>query len=83
MIKIKTEAGCVTNHDFEAKFSKMKMFDVDVSVMGEILTRKMAKVLINEQCKYVDVITGTIYDPKTGKSNSTRVWIQKVYKAGG
>ena len=83
MIKIKTEAGCVTNHDFGAKFRKLKKFDVDVSVMGEIITRKMVKVLINKQYKYVDVITGTIYDPKTGKSNSTKVWIQKVYKTGG
>ncbi len=83
MIRIKTEAGCVTNHDFESQFRKMKMFDVDVCAMGQIYTRKMVKVEIKEVPKYVDVITGTIYDPKTGRCNSTKVWIHKVYKVGG
>lgn len=79
-IRIKTEAGCVTNHDFVKAFTHLKKFDADVHVMGEIMTRKMVEVTIENKRCYVDMVTGTIYDKATGRCNSTKVWIERVYK---
>ena len=79
-IKIKHEAGCVTNHDFEAQFRKMKMFYVDIYVMGETMTRKMVMIEIDGVLRYVDIVTGTIYDIRTGRCNSNKVWIKEVFR---
>jgi hypothetical protein len=79
-IRIKTEAGCVTNHDMIKLFKHLKKFDADVHVMGQIMTRKMVEVTIENKRCYVDIITGTVYDKKTGRCNSVKVWIDKVYK---
>jgi hypothetical protein len=48
--------------------------------MGEIMTRKMVEVTIENKRCYVDMVTGTIYDKATGRCNSTKVWIERVYK---
>lgn len=79
-MNIKTEAGCVTNHDFSKLFKGYKTFDVDVSVMGQIVTRKMVEVTIENKRSYVDAVTGTIYDKKTGRCNSWQLFITEVYK---
>jgi hypothetical protein len=40
----------------------------------------MARIVIKDQAMYADIITGTLYNPKTGKSTSSRLRIEKVYK---
>jgi len=71
-MKLKTEAGCVLAHDIlqikkAIENSRIKTFDVDVSVMGVIFSRKMIKTLTKDEIKFVDIITGTTYNPKTGR----------------
>lgn len=79
MIRFRVEAGCLNEHDV-IKLRDFPQFDADVHALGTILTRKMAKIVIKDKAMYADTITGTLYNPKTGKSTSSRLWIEKVYK---
>jgi hypothetical protein len=79
MIKIRTNFGCVCEPDI-IKMKDFPKFDVDVHALNTTLTRKMVKIYVKEKAMYADIITGTLYDPKTGKSSSSRLWIEKVYK---
>jgi hypothetical protein len=79
MIRFRVEAGCLNEHDV-IKLRDFPQFDVDIHALGTILTRKMAKIVIKDQAMYADTITGTLYNPKTGKSTSSRLCIEKVYK---
>jgi hypothetical protein len=78
-MRIRTESGCVNEHDI-IKMKDLPKFDVDIHAFGTTVTRKMAKIMVNDQAMYADTITGTLYNPKTGRSNSSRLWIEKVYK---
>jgi hypothetical protein len=80
-MKIRTEHECVIESDI-IKIKDLETFDVDVmvSMLDSLMTRKMAKCTINDTKFFVDVMTGTLYNPKTGKCNSPHVWITKVHK---
>ena len=79
MARIRVESGCVNEHDI-IKMKEFPKFDADVHAFGTTITRKMAKITVGDQVMYADIVTGTLYYPKTGKSNSSRLWIEKVYK---
>ncbi len=79
MIKIRTVDGCVNEHDV-IKMKDLPKFDADVNAFGRTVTRKMAKINVDNQVMYADAITGTLYNPKTLKSSSSKLWIEKVYK---
>lgn len=79
MIKFRESDGCLYDHDV-IKMKDLPKFDVDINAFGRTVTRKMAKIHISDKVMYADTVTGTLYDPKTGRSNSTRLWIEKVYK---
>jgi hypothetical protein len=78
-MNVRAEAGCVYEHDI-TKMKPLHAFDVDINLDGEIVTRKMVKVVVKEIPMLADKITGTLYNPKTGKCNSARIYIEKVYK---
>jgi hypothetical protein len=78
-MRIRTEAGCVNEHDV-IKLKTLPKFDVDVHAFGQTITRQMVKIMVKDKPMYADTITGTLYTPKTGRSNSSRLWIEKVYK---
>ena len=80
-MKIRTEHGCVIENDI-IKLKDMETVDVDVSVslLDSLMKRKMAKCTINDTKVFVDLITGTLFDIKTGKCNSPHVRITKVHK---
>lgn len=79
MLRLRKIDGCLNEHDV-VKLRPLPKFDVDVHAFGQTVTRKMAAVTIDNQTMYADTITGTLYNPKTGRCNSTRLWIEKVYK---
>jgi len=84
--KIRHEQGYVNDHDL-LKLKRYKKFYVDLCVMGETMTRKMAKVpLKNKQTAefeswYVDLITGTMYHCKTLRGNSRLIQVERVSEA--
>lgn len=92
-VKIRHSHGCIYETDI-VKLKNYKKFDVDLNVMGEVVTRKMVKinlphvnVMVKDQDYeyakkkdfYVDVVTGTMYDPKTGRGNSSKIFIEAVH----
>jgi hypothetical protein len=79
MARFRIESGCLNEHDV-VKMKDLPQFDVDIHAFNTIITRKMAKIVIKDQAMYADTITGTLYKPKTGKSTSSRLRIEKVYK---
>lgn len=79
MLRLRKIDGCLNEHDV-TKLKPLPHFDVDIHAFGKTITRKMAKVIIDNQAMYADTITGTLYNPQTGRSNSSRLWIEKVYK---
>jgi hypothetical protein len=80
-MKIRTEHECIIENDL-IKIKDLETFDVDimVSMLDSLMTRKMAKCTISDTKFFVDVVTGTLYNPKTGKCSSPHVWITKVHK---
>lgn len=92
-IKIRHSYGCVHEPDI-IKLRNYKTFEVDLNVMGRVVTRKMVKVnlphvniMVRDQDYeyakkkdfYVDVVTGTMYDPTLGRGNSSNIFIEAVY----
>ena len=79
MVRLRAIDGCLNEHDV-IKMKDMPRFDADVNVAGATVTRKMVKITVKDKTMYADAITGTLYNPKTGRCNSTRLFIEKVYK---
>ena len=79
-MNVRSEAGCVNEHDI-IKLRTLKSFHADINVMGVTMTRKMVKVLVREEVMLADLITGTLYNPQTRSCNSSKVFLEKVYKA--
>jgi len=85
-IKIRHSYGCIDDHDM-LKLKHYKKVDIDINVMGEVMTRKMAKVPLKNKKTgdfedwYVDVITGTMYNVDTLECNSRFISIEKVWDA--
>jgi hypothetical protein len=85
-IKIRYNYGCINDHDM-LKLKRYKKVDIDITVMGQPMTRKMAIVpLINKKTSdyedwYVDTVTGTMYDMQTLRCNSPFIHVEKVWDA--
>jgi hypothetical protein len=78
-MRIRTTDGYVNEHDL-IKFREMEKYHVDVNTMEGIVLRKMVKIDVRDRKMFADIVTGTLYDCKTGKSRSTKLWVEKVYK---
>jgi hypothetical protein len=62
------------------KENRIPKYFVEVSLYGERLIRKMARVDTMDGWRYADIVTGSLYDPRTGKCNSSDIKIIKVRK---
>lgn len=62
------------------KDNKLPKYLVEISFYGERLIRKMARVETFDGWRYADIITGSLYNPKTGMCNSAEAKIIKVRK---
>jgi hypothetical protein len=62
------------------KENRIPKYLVEVSLYGERLIRKMARIDTMDGWRYADIITGSLYDPNTGKCNSADIKIVKVRK---
>jgi hypothetical protein len=62
------------------KENRIPRYFVEVSLYGERLIRKMARVETMDGWRYADIVTGSLYDPNTGKCNSADIKIVKVRK---
>lgn len=62
------------------KENRIPRYFVEVSLYGERLIRKMARVETMDGWRYADIITGSLYNPRTGKCNSADIKIVKVRK---
>lgn len=62
------------------KENRIPKYFVEVSLYGERLIRKMARVETMDGWRYADIVTGSLYDPRTGKCNSSDIKIVKVRK---
>ena len=60
------------------KENRIPKYFVEVSLYGERLIRKMARVDTMDGWRYADIVTGSLYDPRTGKCNSSDIKIVKV-----
>ena len=68
--KIRTTSdGCVSEHDVIYLSKKPKIKYRVQSYEGPI-TRTMVHVMASLKPMLADTVTGTLYDPKTGRSNS-------------
>jgi len=82
---IDTYGGCVCeNYMIKLvklhKENRIPRYLVEISLYGERLIRKMARIDTFEGWRYADIVTGSLYDPDTGKCNSSAVKIVKVRK---
>lgn len=64
-----TSDGCVNEHDM-LTLSKRPREDFSVQSVYGPITRTMVRVAARNKPMLADVITGTLYDLKTGRSNS-------------
>jgi hypothetical protein len=83
--RVDTYGGCVTENYMLKLFklhkdNKIPRYIVDVSLYGERLIRKMAKIDTMDGWRYADIVTGSLYNPRTGKCNSSDIKIIKVRK---
>jgi hypothetical protein len=62
------------------KENKIPRYFVELSLYGERLIRKMAKIDTMEGWRYADIVTGSLYNPQTGRCNSSEIKIVKVRK---
>jgi len=79
MIYVTAEAGCVSESEM-SKVRELPRFNVDINVCGETITREMVELYANCDYAYVDAITGTVYNPKTGNCNSVNIHIETIYR---
>jgi hypothetical protein len=83
--KVDTYGGCVTENYMLKLFklhkdNKIPRYIVDVNLYGERLIRKMARIDTMDGWRYADIVTGSLYNPRTGKCNSSDIKIIKVRK---
>ena len=78
-MRIRITEGYVNEHDI-LKLKDMEKYHVDVNTIEGIVPRKMVKIDVRDCKMFADVVTGTLYDCKTGKARSTKLWIEKVHK---
>ena len=83
--KVDTYGGYVTENYMLKLFklhkdNKIPRYIVDVSLYGERLIRKMARIDTMDGWRYADIVTGSLYNPRTGKCNSSDIKIIKVRK---
>jgi hypothetical protein len=64
-----TSDGCVNEHDI-IHLSKRPKENFRVQSMYGPITRTMVRVVAGGRAMLADVVTGTLYDQKTGRSNS-------------
>lgn len=78
--KIRTSSeGCI--HDTDIPFlDKKARVKCRVQTYEGPVTRTMAYVKIAGRQMLADTITGTVYDPKTGRSNSPRLTLIRIEK---
>lgn len=70
MKKIRTTSdGCVNEHDV-MYLSKRPTENFRVQSMYGPITRTMVRVVAGGKAMLADIVTGTLYDQKTGRSNS-------------
>ena len=68
--KIRTTGeGCVNEHDV-IYLSKKPKEDFQVQSLYGPITRTMVRVVASGRAMLADSVTGTLYDLKTGRSNS-------------
>jgi len=85
MLKIKHNNEFIQETDI-SKLDNFKKFYVDLNVFGKIERRKFVDVpLIDKKTSvytnwFVDLITGTMYNKRTLKCNSSQIYIDKIYK---
>lgn len=82
---VDTYGGCVTENYMLKLFNlhkenKIPRYIVDVNLYGERLIREMAKIDTMDGWRYADIVTGSLYNPRTGKCNSSDIKIIKVRK---
>ena len=64
-----TSDGCVNEHDV-IYLSKRPKEDFRVQSVYGPITRTMVRVVASGRAMLADTVTGTLYDLKTGRSNS-------------
>jgi hypothetical protein len=64
-----TSDGCVNEHDV-MHLSKRPKEDFRVQSSYGPITRTMVRVFAGGRAMLADIVTGTLYDLKTGRSNS-------------
>jgi len=64
-----TSDGCVNEHDV-VYLSKRPKEDFQIKSMYGPVTRTMVRVVASGRAMLADTVTGTLYDLKTGRSNS-------------
>jgi hypothetical protein len=82
---VDTYGGCVTENFMLKLFKlhkdyRLPRYLVEVSLFGQREIRKMLKIDTMDGWRYADIVTGSLYDPKTGKCNSSEIKIIKVRK---
>jgi hypothetical protein len=83
--RVDTYGGCVTENYMIKLFklhkdNKIPRYIVDVNLYGERHIRNMAKIDTMDGWRYADIVTGSLYNPRTGKCNSSDIKIIKVRK---
>jgi hypothetical protein len=83
--RVDTHGGCVTENYMIKLFklhkdNKIPRYIVDVNLYGERLIRQMARIDTMDGWRYADIVTGSLYNPRTGKCNSSDIKIVKVRK---
>jgi hypothetical protein len=64
-----TSDGCVNEHDV-MHLSKRPRENFQVLTLYGPMTRTMVRVFAGGRAMLADIVTGTLYDLKTGRSNS-------------
>lgn len=73
--KIRTTSdGCVNEHDVIYLSKRPKIKYKVASYEGTII-RSMTYVMARDRKMLADIITGTLYDPVTGRSNSNNLFL--------
>lgn len=71
--------GCIFELDVFLLKTKPKVV-VKLQTYEGIINRKMAYVMVRGKEMLADIITGTIYDKKTGRCNSNNLYIINLEK---
>jgi len=71
--------GCVFELDVFLLKTKPKVV-VKLQTYEGVINRKMAYVIVRGREMLADIITGTLYDKKTGRCNSNNLYILNLEK---